>query len=89
MEREKTAHLYTIRRLYERQQTLQNTLEEYGDLLEGLNNTPLLEKALRLGEISSIEFFMEITYFYEAEDKYLDLENEYQRTVAELLKYQL
>jgi hypothetical protein len=28
-------------------------------------------------------------YFYEAEDKYLRLENEYQQAVAELLKYQL
>lgn len=32
---------------------------------------------------------MEITYFNEAEDKYLRLENEYHQTVAELLKYQL
>ncbi len=89
VERERTEHLYTIRRLYEKQQTLQNTLEEYSGLLAGLNNTSLLEKALRLGEISSIEFFMEITYFYEAEDKYLSLENEYHQTAAELLKYQL
>lgn len=89
IERERTEHLYTIRRLYEKQQTLQNTLQEYDELLTGLNNTALLEKALRLGEISSIEFFMEIMYFYEAEDKYLRLENEYQQAVAELLKYQL
>ncbi|WPP51856.1 TolC family protein [Catalinimonas niigatensis] len=87
--RERTEHLYTNRRLYEKQQTLQNTLQEYEGLLSGLNNTALLEKALRLGEISSIEFFMEIMYFYEGEDKYLSLENEYQQTVAELLKYQL
>ncbi|MDF9799116.1 cobalt-zinc-cadmium efflux system outer membrane protein [Catalinimonas alkaloidigena] len=87
--RERTEHLYTIRRLYEKQQTLQNTLQEYEGLLSELNNTALLEKALRLGEISSIEFFMEIMYFYEAEDKYLRLENEYQQAVAELLKYQL
>ncbi|MEK6482358.1 TolC family protein [Catalinimonas sp. 4WD22] len=89
VEKERTDHLYTIRRLYEKQRTLQNTLQEYDELLSGLNSTALLEKALRLGEISSIEFFMEIMYFYEAEDKYLSLENEYQQTVAELLKYQL
>lgn len=89
VERERIEHLYIIRRLYVKQQTLQNTLQEYEGLLSGLNNTALLEKALRLGEISSIEFFMEIMYFYEAEDKYLSLENEYQQAVAELLKYQL
>ena len=89
IEREQTEHLYTIRRLYEKQETLQRTLEEYSELLVGLNNAPLLEKALRIGEISSIEFFLEITYFYEAEDQYLSLENDYYQTVAELLKYQL
>ena len=89
IEREQTEHLYTIRRRYEKQQTLQRTLAEYADLLAGLNNAPLLEKALRLGEISSIEFFLEITYFYEAEDNYLRLESDYYQTVAELLKYQL
>ena len=89
IEREQTEHLYTIRRLYEKQETLQRTLAEYADLLAGLNNAPLLEKALRLGEISSIEFFLEITYFYEAEDNYLSLENDYYQTVAKLLKYQL
>ena len=89
IEREQTEHLYTIRRLYEKQETLKNTLAEYADLLTGLNNAPLLEKALRLGEISSIEFFLEITYFYEAEDQYLRLENDYYQTISELLKYQL
>ena len=89
IEWEKTEHLYSIRRLYEKQQTLKNTLAEYGELLEGLNNTGLLEKALRLGEISSIEFFMEVTYFYDVEDQYLSLEKDYYQTVAELLKYQL
>lgn len=89
IERERTEHLYTIRRLYEKQQTLQRTLAEYRQLLAGLNNTSLLEKALRLGEISTIEYFLEITYFYEAEDNYLRLETEYYQTVAELLKYQL
>ncbi len=87
--REKTEHLYTIRRLYEKQQNLQSTLAEYEAILAGLNNTSLLEKALRLGEISSTEFFMEIMYFYEAEDQYLNLENEYQQTVASLMKYEL
>ncbi|MEQ9438457.1 MAG: TolC family protein [Cyclobacteriaceae bacterium] len=89
IKREKIEHLYSIRRLYEKQATLENTLAEFGELLEGLNNTAFLEKALRLGEISSIEFFMEVTYFYEAEDQYLSLEEDYHQTVAELLKYQL
>jgi hypothetical protein len=89
VEKERTDHLYSLQRLYDKQRTLQNTLQEYEALLSGLNSMELLSKALRLGEISSIEYFMEIRYFYDAEDTYLSLENDYQQTVAELLKYQL
>jgi outer membrane protein TolC len=89
VEKERTDHFYSLQRLYDKQRTLQNTLQEYEALLSGLNSMELLSKALRLGEISSIEYFMEIRYFYDAEDTYLSLENDYQQTVAELLKYQL
>jgi outer membrane protein, heavy metal efflux system len=76
-------------RLYGKYQNLNASLEEYRTVLTGFNNAFLLEKALRLGEISTIEYLMEITYFYNSYDRYLEVEKEFYQTVAELYKYQL
>ncbi|MBA3986127.1 MAG: hypothetical protein H0X63_06050 [Flavobacteriales bacterium] len=65
------------------------TLSEYETLFDGLNTTELLDKSLTLGQISTIEYFMEMTYYYDALKNYLRTENEYHQTMAELYKYQL
>jgi len=70
-------------------QNMNITLTEYKQLLVTVNNTELLEKALKLGEILSIQYFMDIIYFYNSYDKYLQLEKEYHQVIAELYKYQL
>ncbi len=82
-------HHSEIQQLYEKYQNLKITLNEYKQILTAINNTGLLEKALKLGEISSIQYFMEINYFYSSFDKYLELEKEYYLVIAELYKYQL
>ena len=89
VEQHKNEHYYEIQQLYEKYQNLKITIEEYQQLLNTINNTELLEKALKLGEISSIQYFMEISYFYNSYDKYLQLEKEYHQVIAELYKYQL
>ena len=89
VEQHKNQHYHEIQQLYEKYQNLKTTLEEYQQLITILNNTELLDKALKLGEISSIQYFMEISYFYNSYDKYLQLEKEYHQVIAELYKYQL
>lgn len=89
IEEHKNQHHSEIQQLYEKYETLNITLAEYKQILTTINNTELLEKALKLGEISSIQYFMEINYFYSSFDKYLELEKEYYLAVAELYKYQL
>lgn len=54
-----------------------------------INNIELLKKSLSLGEISSIEYFMEISYFYHIYDDYLAIEKEYHHAFAELYRYKL
>lgn len=85
----RTAHLHEIRELYQRYETLKVSVAEYEELLETLNNTALLDKALNLGQISTIEYFMELTYFYTSYDTYLELEKEYRQVIAELFKFTL
>jgi len=89
VEQHKNEHYYETQQLYEKYQNLKITLEEYQQLLTTANNTELLDKALKLGETSSIQYFMEISYFYNSYDKYLQLEKEYHQVIAELYKYQL
>ena len=54
-----------------------------------VNNNELLNKALQLGEISSLQYFMELNYYYDSYDNFLNLESDYYQVIAELNKYQL
>lgn len=89
IEDHRNEHYYHIQQTYEKQQNLNLTLEEYKSLFKELNTAELLDKSLTLGEISSIEYFMEMTYYYNALKNYLETEKEYHQTIAELYKYQL
>jgi outer membrane protein TolC len=64
-------------------------MQEYKDLFAILNNTELLNKSLRLGQITIIQYFLDESYYFSAYDKYLQMEWEYQQAIARLYKYQL
>ena len=55
----------------------------------GQRTDELLNKALETGQISMIDYFVEITLLYDSMQNYLDVEKEYQNAVAQLLQYQL
>ena len=57
--------------------------------ISSISNTALLKKALRLGEITVIEYFLETSFYQNALLHYLKTEREYQVTVAELMQYKL
>ncbi|MCB2194898.1 MAG: TolC family protein [Bacteroidetes bacterium] len=74
---------------YEKVQSLKSSLENYQNVLGSVNSEELLSKSLELGEISVIDFFTEMFYYYEVYDDYLSVEKEYHRALAELYKYRL
>jgi len=82
-------HYYDVKQKYERMINLKIILDEYQTLFSSLNNVELLDKSLSLGQISTIEYFMEMTYYYDALKNYLKIEMEYNKVVAELYRYQL
>lgn len=84
-----TEHFYEIKQLYEKYQNLKITLDEYQTILENLTDNKLLDKTHGLGEISSIQYFMELNYFYDSYDDYLNLEREYYLVISVLDKYKL
>lgn len=80
---------YETMQKYEKLNNLQITLNEYNTLFGSVNNTELLDKSLSLGQISSIEYFMEMSFYYEAFNNFLKIEKEYHQIIAELYKYKL
>ncbi len=80
---------FNTKQQFERMTNLKITLDEYQTLFTTTNNVALLDKSLSLGQISTIEYFMEMTFYYEALKNYLKTEMEYYQVVAQLSKYQL
>lgn len=57
--------------------------------LSSMNNQHLLSRSLELGQISAIEYFMELDYFYELLDQLYELELQYQLSWLRLHEYTL
>lgn len=89
IQRHRLEHRLENRRLYDLLDVRQNAMEEYEALISTMGNTALLDKALQLGEITIIQYFLEQSYFYTAYDKNEQLKREYHKAVAELYKYTL
>jgi outer membrane protein, heavy metal efflux system len=68
---------------------LLETMQDYRELMQKPESLKLLGKALRLGEISATEYFMELSFYYNTYDKFLELEVEAQLKAAELMRYTL
>lgn len=82
-------HYYEIKKQYDRYEVLKNVLNEYHLTLESINSEMLLSNALNLGEISILEYFVELSFYYSSADKYKELEMEYNKVVAEMFKFRL
>lgn len=82
-------HLSELEQLYSQYQNKESLLEEYKTVLESVNSTSLLDKALKYGEISVLQYFQESSYYYESTKNLLQMEKEYQEIVAELMKHKL
>lgn len=89
IQRHRLEHRLENRRLYDLLEVRRLAMEEFEQLLSAMSNTVLLDKALLLGEITVIEYFLEQTYFYTAFDKNEQLKLEYYKAVAALYKYTL
>ena len=89
LEEHKIEHFFEIKELYGKYENLKQTIEEYNEVLNGINSKDILQLSLELGEINFITYSAEIQYYYDAHDNLSELEKEYQIALAELFKYQL
>jgi outer membrane protein, heavy metal efflux system len=82
-------HQSSNKRVYESYLHWQSTVEEYQSLLTTSNNEALLDKALEAGQISLIEYLIEVRYLYDAIERSLEAEKELYNTIAILYKFAL
>jgi outer membrane protein TolC len=84
-----TAILNETEKIYNQAFELQKIRLEYKQTLEESANVDFLDKALNLGQISVIDYFNELTYYYETMDAYLEIEKKYYQLLAQLWAFQL
>lgn len=78
-----------LRQLYNQSVALKASMDEYQTVLKSQNNLALLNKAIQSGQISMIEYFVDVTTYYQSMQNYLLLQNQYEKTMAQLYKYRL
>ena len=85
----KVERYFETRNLYEEYMRIKKNFEETTSLMQAVNNYELLSKASSLGELSSINYFLELTYYYSMKDKMNILERDYHLAYAKLFKQKL
>ena len=78
-----------LKSYYEKAVQLEETLNGYIEVFESVNSTDLLKKALDAGEISLIDYMMELSLYYDTVDNILSIKNELQQSLAGLYYYEL
>lgn len=74
---------------YNEYRVLHSKFQEYRSTLDGLNSDSLLLEAYNLGQISFMNYYVELQFYRQAFDAMLDMEKQLNQRQAELLKHQL
>ena len=74
---------------YNRALGLKNIAEAYRQSLTTANSTVLLKKALDSGEISLLDYMVELGLYYNMVNRTLEAERDYQKALAELSAVEL
>ena len=85
----KTFLLNETEKLYNQTTALAEIKETYRSTLDEAANVTFLDKALSAGQMSVIEYFNELAFYYESMDAYLEIEQAYIQSLAKLRAYKL
>lgn len=77
-----------LRQLHARAMVLQENLATYAGGVSGASNHTMLERALLAGEISLLEYLLELGFYYESETHLIELTVELHKTLMVLNQYQ-
>lgn len=76
-----------LKNLHTKTIALQTNVLNYSSKLQQFNNSDLLKKALDKGEISLIDYMIELTLYYQNVDKLLELKRDFNHTIAEMNQF--
>lgn len=79
----------TLWQLYEEAHSLNTSIEEYECAFRQQQDLSLLKQALIGGQISMIEYFVEVSIIYQSKINLLQLQNRYQKAMAQIYKSRL
>lgn len=85
----KLQHQLENKQYYDQLEIRKNAMLEYRTLLASLNNAALLDKALKYGQITIIQYAQDERFYFDSYSKYLRLEAEYHKAIAQLYKFSL
>lgn len=75
--------------LYDEACNLHASMQEYAETFGRQQDLKLLRQALEGGQISMIEYFVEVSALYQSQANLLQLENQYQKVMARIYKSKL
>lgn len=78
-----------LENLYDQSLALRASMDEYRQILQSQNSLALLNKAIQAGQISMIEYFVDVTTYYQSVQNFMQLQNQYQKVMAQLYKFRL
>ncbi|MCD7900016.1 MAG: TolC family protein [Bacteroides sp.] len=78
-----------LSQVYNEAKSLRTSMEEYEKTFQAQSDLKLLKMALTGGQISMIEYFVEVSVVYQSKLNYLQLQNQYQKAMANIYKNRL
>lgn len=85
----RTEHHLRNQRVYEQYALRRTNVEQYRQALETLHTRTLLDTALRLRQLTTVEYLLETITLYAVTDTLQQAERDLHLTLAELMQYQL
>lgn len=77
-------HLYEARHMYDRAKALGASYADFARRLSGASSIHLLERSFAAGQMTTLEYQMELMLLQESTDRLLQLEREYNEAMAEV-----
>jgi outer membrane protein, heavy metal efflux system len=82
-----TRYLSQLQGMYEQAKSLQELSLNYRSMLQNLDNSGLLLKALEAGQISLIEYMLELGFYYEAVNMMLETDRQLHKVLAAMQQF--
>jgi outer membrane protein TolC len=78
-----------LRKSYDEALTLSQTIGEYSQTLNSQRDLDLLRQALDGGQMGFVDYFVEVAFVFQTQQSFYELENRYQKLLAQIYKYRL